>query len=227
MCKKILNRLWAERLSWRFRIRFDIYTGKIRVDGETIDKSRVGLNTNIRGSLSGRNSSISLGDGVTLARSGEIGVEEGEVSMDAGVFVGPRTIISTTGGRIGIGQNSSFFSDCIISGVVSIGAGCLFARNVSILSSTHEIHGSGTIRENDAAARLAGKVLYAPVIVGDDCWLGSNVVVLPGVTLGDGTVVGANAVVTKSFPAYSIVAGVPAKLVGSRLRESGAKAQAE
>lgn len=54
------------------------------------------------------------------------------------------------------------------------------------------------------------------VVVGDDCWLGSNSVILPGVTLAKGTVVGANAVVNKDFPQNSIVAGTPAQVIGTR-----------
>ena len=57
---------------------------------------------------------------------------------------------------------------------------------------------------------------YERVVVGDDCWLGSNAVILPGATLSKGTVVGANAVVTKDFPQYSIIAGMPAKVIGKR-----------
>lgn len=56
----------------------------------------------------------------------------------------------------------------------------------------------------------------APVIIEDGCWLGANITILKGVTLGRGSVVAAGAVVTKSFPPYSIVGGVPAKLIKMR-----------
>ncbi len=56
-----------------------------------------------------------------------------------------------------------------------------------------------------------------PIEIGEDCWLGINAVVLRGVVVGRGSIVGANAVVTKSVEPYSIVAGVPAKRIGSRL----------
>lgn len=218
--KRIGNRIKVECTSWRFRLRFGVYSGRIRMDAMTAAQSSVGPGASIQGSLAGRYSRIHMAEYFALAALAEIGAEHGEILMDARVSIGPRTIISTTGGRIEIGRGTSFFSDCIISGTVAIGAGCLFAKNVTILSSTHEIHGSGTIRENDAAAcTRIGLMPQTSVIVGDDCWLGSNAVILPGVTLATGTVVGANAVVTKNFPAYSIVAGVPAKLIGSRSRE--------
>lgn len=218
LCKRILTKINAKILSWRFRILFNVYRGKIRVDRVTTDTSEVGQHVRIWGSISCRDSSIRLGDGLTLADSAEISAEDGEITVGAKVSIGPRTIITTSGGTIRIGNGTSFFSDCIISGVVQIGAGCLFGKNVTILSSGHQIHGNGTIRENDAAARLQSDYRsYEPVIVGDDCWLGSNSVILPGVTLAKGIVVGANAVVTKDFPQYSIVAGLPAQVIGRRL----------
>ena len=58
--------------------------------------------------------------------------------------------------------------------------------------------------------------VHAPVIIEDDCWTGANVVIAKGVTLARGTVVGANAVVTKSTEPYSIVAGVPARKIAER-----------
>lgn len=56
----------------------------------------------------------------------------------------------------------------------------------------------------------------APVVIEDDVWCGANVTILKGVTIGRGSVVAAGAVVTKSFPPYSIIGGVPAKLIKMR-----------
>lgn len=55
-----------------------------------------------------------------------------------------------------------------------------------------------------------------PVVIEDDVWCGANVTILKGVTIGHGSVVAAGAVVTKSFPPYSIIGGVPAKLIKMR-----------
>jgi acetyltransferase-like isoleucine patch superfamily enzyme len=54
-----------------------------------------------------------------------------------------------------------------------------------------------------------------PTHVGNDCWLGANVVVTSGVTIGDRSVVGANSVVTEDVPPFSVVAGSPARVIGS------------
>lgn len=56
----------------------------------------------------------------------------------------------------------------------------------------------------------------SPTIIGRDAWLGANVSVLKGVTIGDGAIIGAGSVVTKDIPPQSIAVGVPAKVIGSR-----------
>lgn len=52
-----------------------------------------------------------------------------------------------------------------------------------------------------------------PVVIGNNVWLGNNVCVMPGVTIGDGAIIGANSVVTHDIPAYSVAAGIPAKVI--------------
>ncbi|TLU53180.1 MAG: acyltransferase, partial [Chlorobium sp.] len=56
----------------------------------------------------------------------------------------------------------------------------------------------------------------ADIIIGDDCWIGANAVILGGVTIGNGAVIGAGAVVTKDVPAFGIALGIPAKVVKFR-----------
>jgi maltose O-acetyltransferase len=55
-----------------------------------------------------------------------------------------------------------------------------------------------------------------PVTIGNDVWIGDRVTILPGVTIGDGCIISAGAVVTHDVPEYSIAAGVPARVIGSR-----------
>ena len=58
-----------------------------------------------------------------------------------------------------------------------------------------------------------------PVFIGSDVWIGRRVIILPGVHIGDGVVIGSGAVVTKDIPSYSVVGGVPARIIKSRLEE--------
>lgn len=87
-------------------------------------------------------------------------------------------------------------------GKISIGKGTYIAGNVGIITANHD--------PSDLDNHVDGK----DVIIGEKCWIGMNCVVLPGVTLGDHTIVGAGAVVTKSFKdGYCVIAGNPAKKI--------------
>lgn len=94
---------------------------------------------------------------------------------------------------------------------VEIGSDVLFAGDVFISDLQHGFGGPGR-------HPLRQPISVKSVRIGNGCWIGERACIMPGVELGDGCVVGANAVVTKSFPPYSIVAGVPAR----KLRDADA-----
>lgn len=96
-------------------------------------------------------------------------------------------------------------------GGLTVGANVLVGPNVAILSSDHEWTKPGL------PIYLQGHRL-SPTTIGDDVWIGANAVITPGVTLATGTLVGAGAVVTADTEPYAIVAGVPARPIGSRPR---------
>ena len=83
---------------------------------------------------------------------------------------------------------------------LTIGSGTIFARSICIRTANHDL-----LDRN--------KYEGADVVIGKNCWLGHGVVILPGVTLGENVTVGANSVVTKSFPGNVVLAGVPAKVI--------------
>jgi len=110
---------------------------------------------------------------------------------------------------IRIGRGSSIGHRAILDGRgrLTIGSNVNFSTGVWVWTMDHD-PGSPTF-----ATRKA------PVVIGDFAWLSCRVVVLPGVTIGEGAVVAAGAVVTGDIPPYAIVAGVPAKQIGERARD--------
>lgn len=96
---------------------------------------------------------------------------------------------------------------------VKIGNHCNFGPNVTIVTPLHPM----VAEERRGIMCKDGKerfLCYAKeVVIGNDCWFGANVVVCPGVAIGDNCVIGAGSVVTRDIPANSFVAGVPAKVI--------------
>jgi maltose O-acetyltransferase len=119
-------------------------------------------------------------------------------------------------GAISIGDRTFVNVDAIMLDVapITIGAACQLATRVQLLTATHPI---------DPEPRRAGWEYAQPITIADNVWLGGGVIVCPGVTIGEDTVVGAGAVVTRDLPAGVVAAGVPARV----LREIGEKDRVE
>ncbi len=90
---------------------------------------------------------------------------------------------------------------------INIGDNCLIASDVMITSENHGLNPE--ISESYADNPLN----TAPVHIGKGCWIGEKAIILPGVTIGNRCIIAAGAVVNKSFPAYTLIAGVPAKSI--------------
>lgn len=96
---------------------------------------------------------------------------------------------------------------------LTIGKKVIFGPHPTIITGDHRIDVIGKYIM-DSTEKLPEN--DAPVVIEDDVWTGANVTILKGVTIGRGSVIAAGAVVTKSFPPYSIIGGVPAKLLKMR-----------
>ncbi|KFA65033.1 hypothetical protein S40285_05638 [Stachybotrys chlorohalonatus IBT 40285] len=91
--------------------------------------------------------------------------------------------------------------DCAI---ITIGDRVMMGPNVMISAATHEI---------EVGSRRANIEYALPVTIGDDCWIGGGVIILPGVTIGKGCTIGAASVVTKDIPPWSVAVGSPARVI--------------
>src|SRR3954451_6042089 len=109
-------------------------------------------------------------------------------------------------GAISIGSSTFVNVDAVMLDVapIVIGEACQIATRVQLLTATHPI---------DPEPRRAGWEYGEPIALADNVWLGGGVIVCPGVSIGEDTVVGAGAVVARNLPAGVIAAGVPARIL--------------
>ena len=108
------------------------------------------------------------------------------------------------GERSGIGENSMIEGPITIGKYVNMGPECI------IYTRQHRHD------RTDITMQKQGYTEPEEVVIGDDVWIGSRVTIMPGVHIGSGSIVGAGAVVTHDVPAYTIVGGVPARILKKR-----------
>ncbi|MBQ1413036.1 MAG: sugar O-acetyltransferase, partial [Clostridia bacterium] len=110
------------------------------------------------------------------------------------------------GFNIEVGRNFFANYNCTMLDVarITIGDNCFMAPNVAIYTAGHPIHPD---------SRNSMYEYGIPVTIGDNVWIGGNVVICPGVTIGSNCVIGAGSVVTKDIPDWSIAAGNPCKVI--------------
>ena len=120
-------------------------------------------------------------------------------------------IIWLNGDRIEIGEKVGFNYGCYVNGFggLTIGDRTIIGPYTMIHTANHEMDTDRPIPEQGWN--------LGPVVLGSDIWIGMGVCILPGVTLGDGCVVGAGAVVTRDVEPFAIVVGNPAKAIKSRV----------
>jgi acetyltransferase-like isoleucine patch superfamily enzyme len=151
-------------------------------------------------------------------------------TLHARMEVGKNSVIKDTcimGSDIFIGRNTSLWGPNIdiysMLNPVRIGSFCSIARNVSMQEYNHRIDRCSTyfIASNVFNENMAQDIdSRGPIIIGNDVWIGSHVVIVSGANIGDGAVIGANSVVIGDVPPYAVVAGSPAKLIRYRFDDT-------
>ncbi len=176
----------------------------------TTRRERSGIEARLRGlwySLRFRTRRLRVGRNVQFVGTRNIRIADG-VAFHGNAYV------NAVGepGSLTIGKSSHFDQFCVLyaQGGLSIGEKCAVASGVTIYSQTNQYRAEPSLSVVDQP------VAYSRVSIGNDVWIGANAVILPGVTIGNHAIVAAGAVVRSDVPAGGIVAGVPAKQIGSR-----------
>lgn len=112
--------------------------------------------------------------------------------------------------NIEIGNDVFINFDTIVDGhgKVIIGNNVRVGYRALLITANHKFDSSADLRNNILKAKN--------IVIKDNCWLGSNCIILPGITINNNSIVGAGAVVTKTFPSNSVIAGNPARVVKKR-----------
>lgn len=106
--------------------------------------------------------------------------------------------------RLGANFFSNFGLTVLDEAEVTFGDNCFIGPNVSIYTACHS---------TDPAERNSGREWARPVKIGNDCWIGGSVTILPGVSIGEGCTIGAGSVVTRDIPPHSVAVGNPVRVI--------------
>jgi acetyltransferase-like isoleucine patch superfamily enzyme len=134
---------------------------------------------------------------------------EGRLDVGPHAYFEPGVWLTSDSGRIAIGGGSLLNLNVMVAAVesVSIGEHCMLANGCLVTDGNHRFDDPVT------PVPWQGFTSKGPVTISDNVWLGANVVVTSGVTIGRRSVIGANSVVTEDVPEFSIAAGAPAKVL--------------
>lgn len=168
--------------------------------GHLGEGSTIGLCCQLQG---GGNKNISIGDNTILVSHNILGcwTSHNGIGYDPHIIIGDNTAIGE-------------YTQISAAKEVRIGNGVLTGRFVYISDNNH-----GTSCLTDLKMQPSKRDLYikGSVVIEDNVWIGDKASILSGVTIGKGAIVACNAVVTKNVPPYSVVAGVPAKVIKSNI----------
>ena len=137
-------------------------------------------------------------------------LREGRLELGPGVLLEPGVwITAPAAARVRIGAGSFLNMGVMVAAqeLVEIGEHCMLANGCFVSDAAHRFD------DPDRPVPWQGFTTKGPTRIGPNCWLGANVVVTSGVTIGERSVIGANSVVTHDVPAFSIAAGAPATVL--------------
>ena len=226
--RKYQDLVVGDRGVWSF-VRFELLTALL---GDLPGVAGLGLRRFLYPSLLGQvGRNVVFGKGITLRHprlirlGANVVIEDGcvldakgaghqGIAIGGGVFVGRATILSCKGGSIEVGDNVNLGIACVVlsESRVVIGDNCLFAAHCYLVAG-----GNHDFSRTDIPVIQQPSVSRGGITIEPNVWLGVRVTVLDGVTIGRDSVVGAGAVVTRDIPPFSIAAGVPARVIRSRI----------
>ena len=127
-------------------------------------------------------------------------LQGGKIHLGRSVMTQKRVTLSAIGGMLTVGENVSFNRGDIIvcQREITVGDGCAFGPNVVIYDHDHCYNTEG-FSGNDYKT--------APVIIGNHCWIGANVTILRGTSIGEGCIIGAGTIIKGNIPPHSLVTG--------------------
>ncbi|MCL5771813.1 MAG: acyltransferase [Actinobacteria bacterium] len=160
---------------------------------------------------------IFIGDNVVIDENCMLdakGSENKGIEISRNCYIGRNTILSCKNGDIFLDENVNIGFNCEIhsSSYVKIGKNTLIAAYVYVIAGDH-IHDV----VNKPISLLGG--ISKGIIIGENCWLGARSTIFDSVSIGNDVIVGASAVVNSDVPAYSVAAGIPARIVKNRLQK--------
>lgn len=119
------------------------------------------------------------------------------------------------GKNISIGKNTFINFNCVFldTNKIVIGENVLIAPSVQIYTATHPLKAVERINSNHKANEAPYRTLTKPVTIDDNVWIGGNAIILPGISIGKNSVIGAGSVVTKSIPENSLAMGNPCRVI--------------
>jgi acetyltransferase-like isoleucine patch superfamily enzyme len=137
-------------------------------------------------------------------------LREGRLEVGEGALMEPGVWITAPGSaRVRIGAGTFLNRNVMVASqqLVEIGEHCMLANGCFVSDASHRYE------DPELPVTWQGFESRGPTRIGDNCWLGANVVVTSGVTIGRRCVIGAASVVTRDIPAFSIAAGAPARVI--------------